>query len=277
VGRSVIIKVKVTRKTKGGPGSGNWNHKGRPGLIGGSSPQGKGSTEGSDNIDILTKKDFTAGVPQDILTTAFWIGGIPEYSSGKVAANWNIAREDLVELMREDGWGKRPELMEEVAKRSTARNKKEFLYEKIRSWGGSSGGTAVNVMVNHLNSKLKTGSKPIDLGEGTTKYFQEHATVKKSIESAADAMYKTTQDWFAKRGITHVKVYRGGYADDAQKPYTSWSAIQTEIRRGSNRIYKEAVIPVRQILSIPPTGFGTLVELEVVVLGPVENWNIMKW
>jgi hypothetical protein len=33
------IKV-IVRKTKGGPGSGNWGHSGRPGLQGGSAPGG---------------------------------------------------------------------------------------------------------------------------------------------------------------------------------------------------------------------------------------------
>lgn len=37
------VKV-IRRKTKGGPGSGNWGHAGRPGLHGGSAPGGgKGS------------------------------------------------------------------------------------------------------------------------------------------------------------------------------------------------------------------------------------------
>lgn len=36
------VKVKIRRK--GGPGSGNWNHKGRPGLIGGSAPAGRSSS-----------------------------------------------------------------------------------------------------------------------------------------------------------------------------------------------------------------------------------------
>lgn len=34
------MKIKVIRKTKGGRGSGNWNHKGRPGMVGGSSTGG---------------------------------------------------------------------------------------------------------------------------------------------------------------------------------------------------------------------------------------------
>lgn len=33
------VKV-IVRKTKGGPGSGNWGHSGRPGQVGGSSPGG---------------------------------------------------------------------------------------------------------------------------------------------------------------------------------------------------------------------------------------------
>lgn len=33
------VKIKVIRKTKGGPGSGNWGHVGRPGKRGGSAPQ----------------------------------------------------------------------------------------------------------------------------------------------------------------------------------------------------------------------------------------------
>lgn len=39
-----VLKIKVIRKTKGGPGSGNWGHRGRPGLIGGSAPAGRSSS-----------------------------------------------------------------------------------------------------------------------------------------------------------------------------------------------------------------------------------------
>lgn len=270
-----MASVKIRIKRKGGPGSGNWNHKGRPGMVGGSVSGGGSSVV--HNVTELTRSDFSREVPEDILRTAFYIGTIPDYSSKQVAKNWDISRDDLIDLMREDGWGKRPELMEEVNGRSTQKNKEEYLYSKIRSWGGSSGGTVVDVMVNHLNAKLHTGSEQIDLGTGTTKFFQDHLSMKKSIESSADAMYKTTQDWFKKRGITHLKLYRGGYADDQSKPYTSWSTEPQEIRRGSNRIYKQAIVPVWQILSIPPTGFGTLLEREAVVLGPVTNWEAIEW
>jgi hypothetical protein len=37
------VKV-IVRKTKGGPGSGNWGHSGRPGMVGGSSPKGRSSS-----------------------------------------------------------------------------------------------------------------------------------------------------------------------------------------------------------------------------------------
>jgi hypothetical protein len=44
--RMSTVKV-IVRKTKGGPGSGNWGHSGRPGMHGGSSPGGgKGSSVG---------------------------------------------------------------------------------------------------------------------------------------------------------------------------------------------------------------------------------------
>ena len=33
------VKIALKRRTKGGPGSGNWGHAGRPGLQGGSAPR----------------------------------------------------------------------------------------------------------------------------------------------------------------------------------------------------------------------------------------------
>jgi hypothetical protein len=34
------IRITLKRRTKGGPGSGNWGHSGRPGQVGGSNPRG---------------------------------------------------------------------------------------------------------------------------------------------------------------------------------------------------------------------------------------------
>lgn len=52
-----IVKIKVRRK--GGPGSGNWNHKGRPGLHGGSAPGGSGGK--SKRIDDAIKS-YSSGL-----------------------------------------------------------------------------------------------------------------------------------------------------------------------------------------------------------------------
>lgn len=49
------MKIKVIRRTKGGPGSGNWGHSGRPGLVGGSNPGGgKGVVPRTTNTTITT-------------------------------------------------------------------------------------------------------------------------------------------------------------------------------------------------------------------------------
>lgn len=49
------VKV-IVRKTKGGPGSGNWGHSGRPGAVGGSAPSGgSGGSASPSNVQAPPK------------------------------------------------------------------------------------------------------------------------------------------------------------------------------------------------------------------------------
>lgn len=93
-----MVKVLV-RKQKGGFGSGNWGHKGRPGMVGGSSPVGGSamSTAMSNvigkrdvNGDAITRNSFldAKGYLQELVsdTSAVTDSIVADYITGKVSS-----------------------------------------------------------------------------------------------------------------------------------------------------------------------------------------------
>lgn len=242
--------MKVILRLKGGKGSGHHGHSGRPGKHGGSLP-GKGG-----GVVTLTREDFIGD--DENISTSF---DMYERTAKILASAWDADDKGIQHLLEEEG----------MTLDKSGTGKEALAYYYIRHWGGSSGGPAVSVIAEHISKKL--GQTPSDsvMDDGVRQFMKDNPDIAKTIQSFGDAMYTTTQKWFADRGITHVQLHRAGFKDDNERTLTSWSADTGGVLYGKNRIIREAIVPVKQILSIPSTGFGTLTEREAVVIGTVKD------
>lgn len=104
---------------------------------------------------------------------------------------------------------------------------------------------------------------------------------KERASNMLGVMYKQTQDWFKKMGVTHVKLYRGTspkevstksfktgdvvtYTDNA---LSSWAITQEVTKDFDEGVVLSAIFPVDRILCSCLTGFGSFKEYEFVVIG----------
>jgi hypothetical protein len=207
--------------------------------------QGGGELEGSPETRRLTQDSFKT---EDENTTI----RVREGAAKRLAARWEVSDEDLAELSKEEG-----------AKWTT---KEQAVYGILRSWAGSSGGpisTAAAVAVaEHL------GEEYTFYGEnqrGVQAYIKARPALDRATSSLGMAMYRLTQEWLIERGVKEVKLLRtGGHANT--QPAASWTTNWGGLRYDPNRETVAEIVPAKYILSVPPTGFGTLTESEVVVL-----------
>ena len=138
-----------------------------------------------------------------------------------------------------------------------------------------------------LNGAVASATKK-ELPEYFIEEFGDLVVDEKALQ-AAQAMYADTQEFFARKGITHVDLYRGVHVDEdsldvipktgigsmvGTSNVSSWSlnegiayqfadAADTDFEFG---LLMHARIPVSRILSTPATGAGTAYEAEMVVL-----------
>ncbi|MGI5292710.1 ADP-ribosyltransferase [Nonomuraea polychroma] len=128
------------------------------------------------------------------------------------------------------------------------------------------------------------------------------------LEAFLRAQHEATQEWFARHGITHVRVYRGfrfpqgegpDWVDDDRprvplRPLSSFSiapqvaeTFAFDPRLNNLLIYRDlegttegvaiaGTVPVERILAFPRTGVGSLAEGEVVVLGGTDEWDTVR-
>lgn len=174
----------------------------------------------------------------------------------------------------------------------------------ISSWAGSSTAgrlaEAVQAVAQEMfdtNEFVRTfvGIKqPIPVGEEYTPIIKAFLT----------AQYDATQKLLQEQGITEIRLYRGlsGIADSEYQEYvqgkqeqgesfttaaranplSSWTtefsvAEDFAVRMNDdwNGVVLEATIPAANIFSIPMTGFGALVEREVVVIGRDQEVSVI--
>ncbi len=286
---------------KGGPGSGNYGHEGRPGEVGGS---GGGSF--GDGVLNLTPEQLSNSkhVNEVMDKDIFKRQQIPD-EKGEVnlpdIANKIFVQQEITDKLFDHPAFKVP--MSGVAGRyEEERIIKEFVKENIAQWASSSGDTSAasialqltakehfkfeDVNVEHLGklNKLEVtvanyrldSNYPVG-GDGTYKL--------KDVQSAfLQAQYDATQKYFKDAGIKEVILYRGVEHFDGGKlrteevslqPMSSFSmSVNTAIDFTYNKSEQTlrgtlyaSVVPVEKILSHPRTGFGCTNEKEVVVLG----------
>jgi len=275
--------------TKGGPGSGNIGHAGRPGSVGGSAPKGLGSLSTPVGV---TGKQGTSDA-REWLKQAAGVSNL-EYASDEskarlkvqvaqdLAAETGIAEEQILDYMEQWAYSSNGEDMRSLSiQQNTA---KEF-------------GVELSTFTQEKISELNEQRRNLATIEGTPGEMTNAARFLPSMDSPTQrkllrAMYNRTQAELVARGITEVRAHRGvifekveyeglGWNQTIQvktNALSSWSlsrktaqsfAIPEETGRG---FAFGAIIPANRILSFPTTGFGCLAEAELLVFGGKNDW-----
>jgi hypothetical protein len=288
----------LSRFFKGGPGSGNFGHVGRPGAVGGSggsnfiginiSPS-PSMSHGS--IDKMSDKRLNKCISNTDKMYKF-IKGSPEgnkRASQKILYNKlknNKAFYDFAEKLYMDNGVYSKRALDQMIKDGDV-SKKEILKEGIRdlidNWAITSGdGDNLPSFMQHCAAKefkLK-GYEDKHLAKGYKRYSKYEDGAKEFLRE----QYKLTQKQFRSRGIRGELIgYRGveTFSKSTQKirdeafytniktslqPLSSFSAeYDTALQFGD---YTTACrIPTKSILSTPLSGYGCTEEKEMIVLG----------
>jgi len=188
---------------------------------------------------------------------------LAETVSEKIGDAWNVSSDDLAALAREGGYGTQGMSDEEL--------RKDVVFSLLRRWQGSSGGPEPVSMITHVADKLNLPYKLAAQEEKAQAFIKADPALERALGNLGDTMYADTQKWFADHDVTEVRLMRAashGEEWDATRPWTSWSTGWGGLRHEPGVIYRDEVIPVERVFSIPATGFGTRAEAEVVVLPP---------
>lgn len=251
---------------KGGPGSGNWGHAGRPGLIGGSQPGGGHHMVAHPDIDGAAASKNNREI--DKLFNEASDRGKWEHASG-------TARGAIKDA-----------LVTEISKRA------DVSYDKvnniIRQWAASSNDTDMRSLALQRDAAKEFGQPLSDFTKARIKVatdsstgynphpLYDSATQRKTLR----AMYEHTQDTLKKMGIgpdDRVLLYRGSsYQTKGTRRATfhgntleSWTVSRKIADEFAERGYGDTFvtsIPARSILSLATTGLGCLTEGEVVTV-----------
>jgi hypothetical protein len=206
----------------------------------------------------LSRSDFTGG---PVMTTH----ALYDRVAGEIAEGWDASTTDLDAISREGGWPTSEQYDSVEAQREA------FVNRELAGWGGSSGGPVATEAIASVADSLGLDYELFPSEQSSRDHFRDNPDQQRVAAGLGRRMYERTQAWFAERGITHVRAVRmtRGADFDAKRPFTSWSSdpasgIYDPDTAGSVR--REEVIPVGQIFSTPATGYGTLIETELIVL-----------
>jgi hypothetical protein len=153
---------------------------------------------------------------------------------------------------------------------------KSFVQSLMSDWNGSPISTDSMKALQILASEEfgTAGLLPKDMTDKAKEIVAEHGDVYREF---IKAQYQKTQEFFASKGITEVKLYRGSRPTDSDdgssklRPLSSWSTnpnTADSFGRGEeDSELLEETVPVSRIFSTQPTGLGVWNEKEVVVIG----------
>lgn len=291
---------------KGGPGSGNFDHAGRPGHVGGSAPRSShtGSDEDFPQHDSyggspITAPPFVWGKDNKLpgefdpfpdpgnelartLNDYYHVrlGQVPYGSTVDAGENvratlikgTDLSKDDIGEMLYQ--WGV-----------TTGDHSMKSLL--IQQWGGEEFGVEPSSFIAQkkaeLLEKIANGTLlPYNADTLSPDMDDEEGAVKKTLR----AMYESTQSDLKKAGIDKVVLYRGYVGGEAesmrigdrfepdQNPFSSWSlapvVAENFVKKNSSPdlpgYILKAVVPANRILSTYRTGFGMANEFEFVVM-----------
>lgn len=181
-----------------------------------------------------------------------------DIASRMLAPDWDVTPEELNAIWLEGGYQPFESTDFEDRKRS-------YIAGRLRIWTGSSGGPEVTAMITPLVERLGLPYTPYERQSTTMTWMSSHPLIRRPLESLGNLIYNRTQEHFRARGITEIEVARkGGLAERAL--FSSWSQTWSGVYKEGGGEFVRAWVPVRQVFSIPATGFGNRVETEVVLL-----------
>lgn len=255
---------------KGGVGSGNIGHAGRPGKHGGSAPKDGGHSFGID----FNNSDTFVYMGKYLIDTLegqwFTEDGIIEPSPGLLGDLEKKAVQDI---------SKRSGLQPSMIKKALAK------WREVSDTRGISDATKLRYQLQETAAEMFNLNIPKYVKEvldksGKDRYMGSKDNERKVLQS----MYDKTQEEFRKDGIKTITLYRGvdGYnLKNGEKvkietnPIESWS-LSAGIPKmfGSTMIMAE--VPVERILSNSISGFGAVAVTEHLVIGGTNDYAVVS-
>jgi hypothetical protein len=224
--------------------------------------------------------------------------GAPYRIANKMASDYGVTDDDAKAAINEMGWS---------YLRSTSKPAEDLAQTLIESWAGSSNDDDPQMLFLHdlakekfgLENTTEWGQHISDSTQAKIASYKASPVINRVFGAFLDTMYDSTQEEFAKRGITSVTLYRGsGFRSDppqwlrdvykaggnaildkpALRPLSSFS-WDAQLAQSFGRSYHYAVVyrqemPVEKILSFARTGMGTEYENEAVVLGGMDQLQV---
>lgn len=271
-------KFKLRLRKKGGAGSGNWGHAGRPGMVGGSG--GSGIRFGAGSVGDFDPNHPSRQKATDLLNKNLHdaVSGSPRtWQHAGSTTRGNIKREIINELAERTG----------VAP--------DDVRDFIEQWAHSSNNTDMRSLAIQKDAAAELGlalsewqQGKIDIASsiGLSRERQPllHSDTQRQL---IRAMYDNTQEQLAAQGFKPddtVRLYRGVVVDAdwtfgdvvnyQGNTIESWSVgrdIAKQFASSENGYILEMDIPARNIVGTARSGFGCLTEGEYIVAGTVPN------
>jgi ADP-ribosyltransferase exoenzyme len=183
----------------------------------------------------------------------------------RIAEQWDVSNDDLMALAAVDGAAGWLEGLPEGERKAA------YARRLIGQWNSSSGGPIPTAAITKVADRLGLGYTLADDEARTNNYIRGNEALDRATGSFGEAMYAATQAWLAERGITEVQAYRSGRGKewDDSRPFTSWAGNAGGTKGAAgDKNFRDEVVPASRIFSVPPAGFGTMHESELVLLPP---------
>jgi hypothetical protein len=248
---------------KGGEGSGNFNHQGRPGMVGGSAPEGTSTQD-------ISPETFGAKYDPSMDDEHIKLyGGMVGSKVYGYIENGDVLRAATNDLSEQTGIG--------YYSIKAVRHVAAF-QPFMSSYAGSHVVESVSRVFDQPMSEYEK-NKLIDMAKAAKKVkkrdinndykangasYDDRPLQDEDMDKLVKAVYNNTQAILKKSGIDYVKVYRGDDSGENDNVLTHWST-NADVAKGFGKV-RTAIIPVERIFSIPSTGFGVSTQFEVIVL-----------
>jgi hypothetical protein len=252
--------LEAVLKALGGEGSGNWEHAGRPGEVGGSSPGGKSSERiAIENAMMGEMTDVAKEIGKPQL-----VGGLkwPSQSGYEIRGlmKARVVKENAKEMAKE-------------LKNENPADLEKRAQQIVDQWANTSGDHS-----NRAVGQQEVVRQAFGLHEDTMSHMGAKPAATDHIDVAyLHAEYIRTQQFLKDSKVEYVTVYRGqgglpsghtsGELDVTMQPASSWSTSFKTSKTFASSHMMAVRVPAARVLSTAATGRGCLNESEVLLIG----------